>query len=111
MSYQYSADSRVRVQASAEALFDYLDDHRRVAGHMSQPSMMILNGRMSYEFDQAEGREIGGRIRMTGAFLGVRLGVQETIIERRPPFRRRRRTVPTSGCLSTTTFHRQRPGV
>lgn len=88
MSYGYSAESRVRIQASAEALFDYLDDHRRLAGHMSQPSMMMLGSRMSYEFDQTEGREIGGRIRMTGAILGVRLGVEETIIERRPPFRK-----------------------
>lgn len=88
MSYQHSAESRVRIQASAEALFEYLDDHRRVAGHMSQPSMMMLGGRMSYEVDQTQGREIGGRVRMTGAMLGVRLGVEEAIIERRPPFRK-----------------------
>ena len=62
MSDQHSAESRIRIQASAEALFEYLDDHRRVAGHMLQPSMTMLGGRMSYEFDQAEGREIGGWI-------------------------------------------------
>jgi hypothetical protein len=88
MSYQYSTNSRVRIQASAETLFSYLDDHRRLAGHMSQPSMMMLGGRMSYQFDQVEGREIGGRIRMTGAFLGMRLRVEEIIIERRPPTRK-----------------------
>ncbi|WP_312361831.1 SRPBCC family protein [Agrobacterium sp.] len=88
MNYQYSANSRIRIQASAETLFSYLDDHRRLAGHMSQPSMMMLGGRMSYEFDQTEGREIGGRIRMTGAILGMRLRVEETIIERRPPTRK-----------------------
>ncbi|MCD2185445.1 SRPBCC family protein [Rhizobium sp. GN54] len=88
MSYGNSADSRVRIQASAEALFGYLDDHRRLASHMSQPSMMMLGGRMAYEFDRSEGREIGGRIRMTGAFLGMRLYVEETIVERRPPVRK-----------------------
>lgn len=88
MSYGYSANCGVHIQASAEALFDYLDDHRRLAGHMSRPSMMMLGGRMSYEFDLTEGREIGGRIRMTGAFLGMRLYVEETIVERRPPVRK-----------------------
>ncbi len=44
MRYQYSANFRIRIQASAEALFSYLDDHRRLAGHMSQPSMMMLGG-------------------------------------------------------------------
>ncbi len=88
MSYGYSAVSRVRIQASVEALFDYLDDHRRLAGHMSQPSMMMLGGRMSYQFDRSEGREIGGRIRMTGTFLGMKLRVEETIVERWPPTRK-----------------------
>ena len=88
MTYGYSAESRVRIEAPAEALFDYLDDHRRLAGHMSQPTTMMLGGRMSYEFDRSEGREIGGRIRMAGAFLGMRLRVEETIVERRPPTRK-----------------------
>lgn len=88
MSFQYSAASTVLIWASAESLFDYLDDHRRIAGHMSRPSMMMLGGRMSYEFDQTEGREIGGRIRMTGAILGIRLSVEETIVERQPPTRK-----------------------
>ncbi|SOC35654.1 polyketide cyclase/dehydrase/lipid transport protein [Rhizobium subbaraonis] len=88
MSYRYSANSRVRIQASAEALFDYLDDHRRLAGHMSEPSVMMLGGRMSYEFDRSEGRQIGGRIRMTGTFLGMRLYLEVTTVERRPPVRK-----------------------
>lgn len=88
MSYQCSAESTVSVRASAEAVFDYLDDHRRIAGHMSRPSMMMLGSRMSYEFDQTEGREIGGRIRITGAILGIRLSVEETIVERQPPTRK-----------------------
>jgi len=54
---------------------------------LSRPSMR-LGGRMSYEFDQTEGREIGRRIRMTGAILGMRLYVEETIVERRAPYKK-----------------------
>ncbi len=82
---------------------------------------------MSYEFDQTEGREIGGRIRLTGAILGMRLYVEEAIVERQPPTRKvwettgsthilvigsyrmgfdieAKQEVSISGCLSTTTF-------
>ncbi|MEJ6846871.1 polyketide cyclase [Sinorhizobium fredii] len=43
---------------------------------------------MSYEFDDAQGRAVGSVIRMEGIILGVRLSVEEVVIERQPPRRK-----------------------
>jgi len=75
----------VHVAASAERLFEHLDDPTRLGGHMTKPSGMMLGGSMSYEFDERGGREVGSVIRMTGAILGLRLGVEEIVTERIPP--------------------------
>ena len=66
----------VDVAASPERLFEYLDDPTRLGGHMTKPSGMMLGGSMSYEVDERGGREVGSVIRMTGAILGLRLGVR-----------------------------------
>ncbi|MET4686236.1 SRPBCC family protein [Sinorhizobium fredii] len=88
MTYAHSAQAIVDVAASPEALFDYLDDQVRVGSHMQKPSMMMLGGRMSYEFDDAQGRAVGSVIRMQGNILGLVLSVEEVVIERRPPRRK-----------------------
>lgn len=75
------------VDASAEALFDYLDDQERLGSHMQKPSMMMMGGQMTYEFDEARGRAVGSVIRMGGNVMGLRLSVEEVVVERAPPFR------------------------
>jgi len=75
----------VEVRAPAAALFAHLDDQERLAGHMEKPSMMMMGGRMSYEFDAARGRAVGSIIRMGGNFLWLRLSVEEAIVVREPP--------------------------
>ncbi|MDB5526542.1 MAG: hypothetical protein JWM58_4305 [Rhizobium sp.] len=47
MTYAHSAEAVVMVDASAEALFDYLDDQERLGSHMQKPSMMMMGGRMT----------------------------------------------------------------
>ena len=59
MSYARHDEVTVDVEASAGALFDHLDDQERLAGHMEEPSMMMMGGRMWYEFDAAKGRAVG----------------------------------------------------
>lgn len=76
------------IAASAEVLFDYLDDQASLGSHMQKPSMMMLGGRMSYEFDEAKGRAAGSSIKMQGNILGLALSVEEVIIERQPPRRK-----------------------
>ncbi|MBW9062339.1 SRPBCC family protein [Rhizobium herbae] len=88
MTYTRSAQTEIEVAASAEALFDYLDDPARLGAHMQKPSAMMLGGRMTYGFDEAQGRAVGSVIRMVGTILGGGLSVEEVVVERQPPHRK-----------------------
>lgn len=83
----------VRLAAEADRVFAHLDDPARLGEHMTEPSMMMLGGRMAYERDTGGGREVGSHIRMTGSFLGMTLSVDEVITERVPPVRKAWETV------------------
>lgn len=50
--------------------------------------MMMMGGRMTYEFDEAKGRAVGSVIKMGGTFLGLELFVEEVVVERDPPRRK-----------------------
>lgn len=76
----------VRLAAGPGAVFGRLDDPARFGEHMSERSMMMLGGRMSYECDGAGGREVGSVIRMSGTILGLRLTVEEMVLERVVPY-------------------------
>jgi hypothetical protein len=88
LTYTHSAQADIEVAASAEALFDYLDDPARLGAHMQKPTAMMLGGRMTYRFDEAQGRAVGSVIRMEGTILGGTLSVEEVVIERQPPHRK-----------------------
>jgi hypothetical protein len=75
----------VEVGAPPAVLFAHLDDQERLASHMEKPSMMMLGGRMFYEFDADKGRAVGSVIRMGGNFLWLKLLVEEVITVREPP--------------------------
>jgi hypothetical protein len=81
-------EARVRINASADRLFDHLDDAERLGAHMKERSAMMMGGRMTYELDEAKGRKLGSVIRMGGRFLGIPLSVEETVVERNPPHRK-----------------------
>jgi hypothetical protein len=55
--------------------------------------MMMMGGRMTYAFDAAGGRAVGSVIKMGGSFLGIRLAVEEVVIERQPPHHKAWETV------------------
>ncbi|AUX78495.1 polyketide cyclase [Sinorhizobium fredii] len=88
MTYAHAVQALADVGTSAEMLFDYLDDQASLGSHMQKPSMMMLGGRMSYEFDAAQGRAVGSVIKMQGKILGLRLLVEEVVTERHPPRRK-----------------------
>ena len=81
--------SRAIVNGSQSDVFAYLDDQTRLAAHMGKPSMMMLGGRMTYEFDAAQGRAVGSVIRIGRSFLGLSLAVEEVVTERTPPSAKR----------------------
>jgi hypothetical protein len=85
MTYAHRDEAIAEVHAPPERLFEHLDDHARLGTHMEKPSMMMMGGKMTYEFDEAKGRAVGSVIRMGGSFLGIRLFVEEVVTERDPP--------------------------
>ncbi len=93
LSLPFHCESARDVHALADALFSYLDDHERLAEHMSKSSWMMLGSRMTIALDAAKGRAIGSHITLMGTILGVPLSVDEVVIERQPPLRKVWQTV------------------
>jgi hypothetical protein len=87
-NYARAAEATAIVRASPDALFDYLDDQARLGTHMEKPSMMMMGGRMTYEFDAAKGRAEGSVITMRGNVLGLSLQAEEVVRHREPPRRK-----------------------
>ncbi len=77
--------SEVNVATDVHKLFAYLDDHRRLAGHMGKPSLMMAGATMQVEMDALKGQAVGSAIRITGRVLIVNLTVEEVVTERVPP--------------------------
>lgn len=87
------------ILASQQAVFDHLDDHERLAVHMTQSSAMMAGAHFSFTLDSAKGRAVGSRIVMTGTLLGLDMYVAEAVIERTPPSRKVWETEPNPRLL------------
>ena len=90
--------SEAAVDADARSLFALLDDHRRLAGHMEKPSLMMAGATMQVETDALLGQAIGSLIRITGRVLGLNLMVEEVVTERVPPLRKTWRPAVSCDC-------------
>jgi hypothetical protein len=77
-----------RLKSDAQSLFALLDDHRRLAGHMEKPSLMMAGATMRVETDALQGQAVGSVIRVIGRVLGMNLVVEEMVTERVPPLRK-----------------------
>ena len=84
----YHDESRAVLPIAASVLFAYLDDHARLAAHMSKSSWRMGGGRMSIELDEAGGHRVGSRIRMAGRVLGISLALEEAVTEYEVPHRK-----------------------
>lgn len=93
LNLPFHFESEARIRASSDALFSYLDDPRRLSSHMSKSSWMMFGSRMDIQVDEAEAHAVGSRIRLSGHVLGIRTHVDETVIERTPPFRKTWETI------------------
>lgn len=89
----------VKLNAPAEDVFAYLDDHSRLSAHMSKPSWMMAGSSMAVELDASGGRAVGAVIRLRGRVLGVPLCVDEVVSERKPPLRKVWETTGTPNLL------------
>lgn len=83
-----SFEARARIAAGPMAVFEFLDDHRRLVSHMSKSSWTLGGGRMILVADAAQGRTVGSKLRLSGRAFGVGLQVDELITERVPPRRK-----------------------
>jgi hypothetical protein len=88
MMFPFHFESKVEVNASADAVFLFLDDPKRLSAHMSKSSWMMAGSRMLIELDAAEGRSVGSTIRLSGGMLSISIGVEEAVTERTPPLRK-----------------------
>ena len=85
-------EATAQVRAAPATVFARLDDQARLGGHMEKPSLMMGGGRMTYAFDAQKGRAVGSHIRMGGSAFGLKLSLDEVVIERTPPRRKVWRT-------------------
>ena len=92
-SSAYHNESSAAVSASVQDVFAFVDDHKRLASHMSEPSWQMGGGRMETTLDDQRAQSVGSHIRMTGRVLGVALSLDEVVSERQPPTRKAWETV------------------
>lgn len=86
--YNHNREASVEVAATPDLVFAHIDDQSKLGSHMEKPSMMMMGGRMTYEFDAAKGQAVGSIIKMGGTFLGLNLSVEEIVTEHKPPRRK-----------------------
>ena len=86
-------EARARIAAPQPKVFEFLDDHGRLASHMSKSSWSMGGGRMSLEMDAERGRAVGSKLRLSGRAFGIGMRVEEVITERTPPQRKAWETV------------------
>jgi hypothetical protein len=91
--YPAHEEEAVQVAASCESLYEYLDDPARLGAHMSRRNWRTAGMRMDYALDPQRGQGVGARIGLRGALLGLRLAVDEVVVESEPPYRKSWETV------------------
>ena len=97
MSNQAAAPHHFETQVEVDALpivvFDFLDDHRRLSAHMTEPSWQMAGSKMTIGMDEKQGRALGSRITLRGSILGVSLAVEEVVTQYDRPFSKEWETV------------------
>ena len=81
------------VGATAPEVFAHLDDHIRLAAHMTKRSWKMGWGKMDVRLDAQGGKAVGSHIVLDGRVFGIHIYLDEIVTEREPPHRKRWRTV------------------
>jgi uncharacterized membrane protein len=77
-------EAQTTVNAPPDLVFEYLDDFEQLGTHMTRSSWMMAGSKMNYEFDDGRGRRLGSHVRLVGSLLGLKLEIDEQVIERVP---------------------------
>lgn len=92
-SKQKHYEERIMINADAESIFAYADDHANFSSHMNKSSWMMGGGKMETKTDEDKGQKIGSHITMNGKVWGIDLFLDEVITEHKPPYRKAWETV------------------
>lgn len=74
------------IDTSPGKLFAYVDDHARLASHMSSSSWRMAGSRMRTQTDADHGQKVGSHIRMGGKIMGMDLFLDEVVTQYEPPY-------------------------
>jgi hypothetical protein len=91
--YPCHKEASAFIPAPPGAVFAHIDQHARLAAHMSSGSWMMGGGTMTVEFDATCGKGRGARIRLAGKAFGFKLAVDEEVVEYAPPLRKAWETI------------------
>jgi hypothetical protein len=83
----------IPVAAIVDVVFDHLDDHRSLASHMEQGSMMMMGSSMKTTTGEGGGRHVGSHIFMDGRMLGLKLSLDEVVDQHERPLRKAWHTI------------------
>ena len=92
-TYSRHEEHSASINASAERIFDHLDDQTRLSAHMSKRSWQMGWGRMETVLDAQHGRPVGSHIVLRGRAFGIRLYLDEVVTMREPPLKKAWATV------------------
>lgn len=62
--YTHHHETIVDIAAPVEAVFAFIDDHKKLAGHMNKRSWLMGGGRMSVETDTQNGARYAQGVRI-----------------------------------------------
>lgn len=93
--YARHAEGSAELAAPPDEVFDFLDDHRNLSGHMGSgnSSPLMGGGQMQLVLDEGQGKRVGSHIVMTGTAFGFDLFLDEVVVERAPGVRKTWQTV------------------
>ncbi len=92
-SFQDHFETQLDVDAPPAQVFALLDDHRRLAAHMTKASWMMAGSHMRIDMDEKEGHAAGSKIALNGTVLGLPLMVEEVVTEYGPPYSKAWQTI------------------
>lgn len=91
--YPHHYAAAVGIRATPPEVFAFADDHSRLSSHMGRRSWAMAGFAMAIECDELAGRSIGSKLKLSGSMFGLRLEVEEAVVERNPPWRKAWETI------------------
>jgi hypothetical protein len=91
--YSQHAEYTAVIPATIDKVFSWLDDQTRLSQHMSKRSWKMGWGKMDTMLDERGGRAVGSHIVLAGRVFGIRLYLDEVVLEHEPPYKKSWETV------------------